>query len=69
MVMDNIIGWMLGDLGSNVSKETWKWPPSCKSPPPYSSLLHLGAPLQSAHILDNERSLEGEATAEITDPL
>lgn len=32
-------------------------------------LLHLGALLQYALILDNERSLEGDATAEITDPL
>lgn len=36
------------------------------SPP---NLLHLGAHLQSALISDNERSLEGDATAEITDPL
>lgn len=42
---------------------------SHKSPHPAANLLHLGAPLQYALILDNERSLEGEATAEITDPL
>lgn len=33
------------------------------------NLLHLGTHLQSALISDNERSLEGDATAEITDPL
>lgn len=33
------------------------------------NLLHLGALLQCALILYNERSLKGEATAEITDPL
>lgn len=44
--------------------------------PPHTTtlpnLLHLCAPpppLQYALILDNERSLEVEATAEITDPL
>ncbi len=40
-----------------------------RSPRHTANLLHLGAPLQYALILDNERSLEGEATAEITDPL
>lgn len=39
------------------------------SPPHTPNLVHLGAPLQYALILDNERRLEGEATAEITDPL
>lgn len=42
---------------------------SHKSLHPTTNLLHLGAPLQYAPILDNERSLEGEATAETTDPL
>lgn len=45
---------------------------SHKSPHPLQptvNLLHLGALLQYALILDNERSLEGKATAEITDPL
>ena len=36
---------------------------TCQPAPPQ------GPPLQYALILDNERSLEGEATAEITDPL
>ena len=71
MVMDNIIWWIRRDLSAEVWQETWMWPP----PPttqPHRQICSTFVPplhLQYALILDNERSLEGEATAEITDPL